>query len=161
MWMDFQTQILPWASLIIMVWNSWVSSYRDLQGGGRSGGYWRVYLVQRQDKTFTSFRFLFLCVCVCVCVCLYVKLDTWNNWEPIISVYFLKIYNPCRYYFSILKLPQINPGTKLLPLKDLCLQEPSDQRAILFINSRSSDVWVFIWSRDMGKQIFVYHHVNT
>ncbi|XP_061291971.1 armadillo repeat-containing protein 3 isoform X3 [Bos javanicus] len=35
---------------------------------------------------------------------------------------------------------RINPGTKLLPLKDLCLQEPSDQRAILLINSRSSDV---------------------
>lgn len=27
-----------------------------------------------------------------------------------------------------------------MPLKDLCLQEPSDQRAILLINSRSSDV---------------------
>ncbi|KAB0381696.1 hypothetical protein FD755_003613 [Muntiacus reevesi] len=35
---------------------------------------------------------------------------------------------------------RINPGSKLLPLKDLCLQEPSDQRAILLINSRSSDV---------------------
>ena len=37
--------------------------------GQECGGYWRVYLVQRQDKTFTSFRFLFLCVCVCVIVC--------------------------------------------------------------------------------------------
>ncbi|XP_047724394.1 armadillo repeat-containing protein 3 isoform X4 [Prionailurus viverrinus] len=35
---------------------------------------------------------------------------------------------------------RINPGTKLLPLKDLCLQEPSDQRAILLVNSKSSDV---------------------
>ncbi|XP_059951434.1 armadillo repeat-containing protein 3 isoform X2 [Mesoplodon densirostris] len=32
---------------------------------------------------------------------------------------------------------RINPGTKLLPLKDLCLQEPSDQRAILLVNSKS------------------------
>ena len=159
MWMDFQTQILPWASLIIMVWNSWVSSYRDLQGGGRSVGGIGEYILSK-DKTRHS-QASDSYFCVCVCVWLYVKLDTWNNWEPIVSVYFLKIYNPHRYYFSILKLPQINPGTKLLPLKDLCLQEPSDQRAILFINSRSSDVWVFIWSRDMGKQIFVYHHVNT
>ncbi|XP_013835715.1 armadillo repeat-containing protein 3 isoform X1 [Sus scrofa] len=35
---------------------------------------------------------------------------------------------------------RINPGTKLLPLKDLCLQEPSDQRAILLVNSKSSEV---------------------
>ncbi|XP_036861937.2 armadillo repeat-containing protein 3 isoform X4 [Manis javanica] len=35
---------------------------------------------------------------------------------------------------------QINPGTKLLPLKDLCLQEPSDLRAVLLVNSKSSDV---------------------
>ncbi|XP_078306478.1 armadillo repeat-containing protein 3 isoform X5 [Panthera onca] len=35
---------------------------------------------------------------------------------------------------------RINPGTKLLPLKDLCLQEPSDQRAVLLVNSKSSDV---------------------
>ena len=55
-----------------------------------------------KGKTSTSFKFLFL-MCVCVCVC--EKLDTWNNWEPIISVYCLKIYNPCRYYCSILKLP--------------------------------------------------------
>ncbi|XP_030880104.1 armadillo repeat-containing protein 3 [Leptonychotes weddellii] len=32
---------------------------------------------------------------------------------------------------------QINPGTKLLPLKDLCLQEPSDLRAVLLVNSKS------------------------
>nr|XP_002750140.4 armadillo repeat-containing protein 3 isoform X1 [Callithrix jacchus] len=32
---------------------------------------------------------------------------------------------------------RINPGTKLLPLKELCLQEPSDLRAILLINSKS------------------------
>ncbi|XP_064448044.1 armadillo repeat-containing protein 3 [Mirounga angustirostris] len=31
---------------------------------------------------------------------------------------------------------QINPGTKLLPLKDLCLQEPSDLRAVLLVNSK-------------------------
>ncbi|XP_060017444.1 armadillo repeat-containing protein 3 isoform X1 [Lagenorhynchus albirostris] len=31
---------------------------------------------------------------------------------------------------------RINPGTKLLPLKDLCLQEPSDRRAILLVNSK-------------------------
>ncbi|XP_011819232.1 PREDICTED: armadillo repeat-containing protein 3 isoform X2 [Colobus angolensis palliatus] len=30
-----------------------------------------------------------------------------------------------------------NPGTKLLPLKELCLQEPSDLRAVLLINSKS------------------------
>nr|KAF6430757.1 armadillo repeat containing 3 [Rousettus aegyptiacus] len=35
---------------------------------------------------------------------------------------------------------EINPGTKLLPLKDLCLQEPNDIRAILLVNSKSSDV---------------------
>uniref|UniRef100_A0A8P0NTY0 Armadillo repeat containing 3 n=2 Tax=Canis lupus familiaris TaxID=9615 RepID=A0A8P0NTY0_CANLF len=35
---------------------------------------------------------------------------------------------------------RINPGTKLLPLKDLCLQEPSDLRAVLLVNSKSSDV---------------------
>ncbi|XP_057588022.1 armadillo repeat-containing protein 3 isoform X1 [Hippopotamus amphibius kiboko] len=35
---------------------------------------------------------------------------------------------------------RINPGTKLLPLKDLCLQEPSDQRAVLLVNSKSPDV---------------------
>ncbi|XP_058537689.1 armadillo repeat-containing protein 3 isoform X4 [Neofelis nebulosa] len=35
---------------------------------------------------------------------------------------------------------RINPGTKLLPLKDLCLQEPSDQRAVLLVNSKPSDV---------------------
>lgn len=39
--------------------------------------------------------------------------------------------------FRFLNYLQINPGTKLLPLKDLCLQEPSDQRAILLINSKS------------------------
>ncbi|XP_044940915.1 armadillo repeat-containing protein 3 isoform X5 [Mustela lutreola] len=32
---------------------------------------------------------------------------------------------------------RINPGTKLLPLKDLCLQEPSDLRAVLLVNSKS------------------------
>ncbi|XP_025252536.1 armadillo repeat-containing protein 3 isoform X2 [Theropithecus gelada] len=32
---------------------------------------------------------------------------------------------------------RINPGTKLLPLKELCLQEPSDRRAVLLINSKS------------------------
>ncbi|XP_058153838.1 armadillo repeat-containing protein 3 isoform X2 [Dasypus novemcinctus] len=35
---------------------------------------------------------------------------------------------------------RINPGTKLLPLKELSFQEPSDLRAILLINSKSSDV---------------------
>uniref|UniRef100_A0A673VGD1 Armadillo repeat containing 3 n=1 Tax=Suricata suricatta TaxID=37032 RepID=A0A673VGD1_SURSU len=35
---------------------------------------------------------------------------------------------------------QINPGTKLLPLKDLCLQDPSDQRAVLLVNSKAPDV---------------------
>nr|XP_019596626.1 PREDICTED: armadillo repeat-containing protein 3 isoform X3 [Rhinolophus sinicus] len=35
---------------------------------------------------------------------------------------------------------RINPGTKLLPLKDLCLQEPSDLRAVILVNSKSSDV---------------------
>ncbi|MBZ3872557.1 Armadillo repeat-containing protein 3 [Sciurus carolinensis] len=34
---------------------------------------------------------------------------------------------------------RINPGTKLLPLKELCFQEPSDQRAVLLINSKASD----------------------
>ncbi|KAM8958469.1 armadillo repeat-containing protein 3 isoform 3-T3 [Lycaon pictus] len=38
---------------------------------------------------------------------------------------------------------RINPGTKLLPLKDLCLQEPSDLRAVLLVNSKSSDVYPF------------------
>ncbi|KAM7156378.1 armadillo repeat-containing protein 3-like isoform 1-T1 [Molossus nigricans] len=32
---------------------------------------------------------------------------------------------------------RINPGTKLCPLKDLCLQEPNDLRTILLINSKS------------------------
>ncbi|XP_021090120.2 armadillo repeat-containing protein 3 isoform X1 [Mesocricetus auratus] len=32
---------------------------------------------------------------------------------------------------------RINPGTKLLPLKELCLQELNDQRAILLVNSKS------------------------
>ncbi|KAL1784686.1 armadillo repeat-containing protein 3 isoform X1 [Sigmodon hispidus] len=32
---------------------------------------------------------------------------------------------------------RINPGTKLLPLKGLCLQELNDQRAILLVNSKS------------------------
>uniref|UniRef100_A0A8C6RMQ6 Armadillo repeat containing 3 n=1 Tax=Nannospalax galili TaxID=1026970 RepID=A0A8C6RMQ6_NANGA len=32
---------------------------------------------------------------------------------------------------------RINPGTKLLPLKELCLQELNDLRAILLINSKS------------------------
>ncbi|OBS65188.1 hypothetical protein A6R68_06272 [Neotoma lepida] len=32
---------------------------------------------------------------------------------------------------------QINPGTKLLPLKELCLQELNDQRAIILVNSKS------------------------
>lgn len=32
---------------------------------------------------------------------------------------------------------QINPGTKLLPLKELCLQELNDHRAILLVNSKS------------------------
>uniref|UniRef100_A0A8C0XIN1 EDR1/CTR1/ARMC3-like peptidase-like domain-containing protein n=1 Tax=Castor canadensis TaxID=51338 RepID=A0A8C0XIN1_CASCN len=32
---------------------------------------------------------------------------------------------------------RINPGTKLLSLKELCLQEPSDQRAVLLVNSKS------------------------
>nr|XP_031532249.1 armadillo repeat-containing protein 3 [Vicugna pacos] len=31
-------------------------------------------------------------------------------------------------------------GTKLLPLKDLCLQEPSDLHTVLLVNSKSSDV---------------------
>ncbi|XP_012586701.1 PREDICTED: armadillo repeat-containing protein 3 isoform X2 [Condylura cristata] len=35
---------------------------------------------------------------------------------------------------------QINRGTKLLPLKELCVQEPSGLRAILLINSKPSDV---------------------
>ncbi|XP_003463923.2 armadillo repeat-containing protein 3 isoform X2 [Cavia porcellus] len=35
---------------------------------------------------------------------------------------------------------RINPGTKLLPLKELCLQEPGDQRAVLLINNKSVDV---------------------
>ncbi|KAM8804063.1 armadillo repeat-containing protein 3 isoform 1-T1 [Rhynchonycteris naso] len=35
---------------------------------------------------------------------------------------------------------RINPGTKLWPLKDLCLQEPNDRRAVLLINSKPSDV---------------------
>ncbi|XP_077010151.1 armadillo repeat-containing protein 3 isoform X2 [Tamandua tetradactyla] len=35
---------------------------------------------------------------------------------------------------------RINPGTKLLPLKELSLQEPSDLRAVLLINSKSSEV---------------------
>ncbi|KAM5282391.1 armadillo repeat-containing protein 3 isoform 2-T2 [Hipposideros larvatus] len=35
---------------------------------------------------------------------------------------------------------RINPGTKLLPLKDLCLQEPSGLRAVILVNSKSSDV---------------------
>ncbi|XP_012586725.1 PREDICTED: armadillo repeat-containing protein 3-like isoform X2 [Condylura cristata] len=35
---------------------------------------------------------------------------------------------------------QINRGTKLLPLKKLCLQEPSGVRAILLINSKPSEV---------------------
>ncbi|XP_004859976.1 armadillo repeat-containing protein 3 isoform X2 [Heterocephalus glaber] len=34
---------------------------------------------------------------------------------------------------------RINPGTKLLPLKELCLQEPSDRRAVLLINNESVD----------------------
>ncbi|ELK32828.1 Armadillo repeat-containing protein 3 [Myotis davidii] len=32
---------------------------------------------------------------------------------------------------------RINPGTKLWPLKDLCLQEPNDLRTILLVNSKS------------------------
>ncbi|CAO2594837.1 Armadillo repeat-containing protein 3 [Lemmus lemmus] len=32
---------------------------------------------------------------------------------------------------------RINPGTKLLPLKELCLQEVNDHRAILLVNSKS------------------------
>ncbi|XP_045643107.1 armadillo repeat-containing protein 3 isoform X5 [Ursus americanus] len=32
---------------------------------------------------------------------------------------------------------RINPGTKLMPLKDLCLQEPTDLRAVLLVNSKS------------------------
>nr|XP_048317137.1 armadillo repeat-containing protein 3 isoform X2 [Myodes glareolus] len=32
---------------------------------------------------------------------------------------------------------RINPGTKLLPLKELCLQELNDHRAILLVNSKS------------------------
>ncbi|XP_054551117.1 armadillo repeat-containing protein 3-like isoform X7 [Talpa occidentalis] len=35
---------------------------------------------------------------------------------------------------------RINRGTKLLPLKELCLQEPSGLRTILLINSKPSDV---------------------
>ncbi|XP_005386987.2 PREDICTED: armadillo repeat-containing protein 3 isoform X2 [Chinchilla lanigera] len=35
---------------------------------------------------------------------------------------------------------RINPGTKLLPLKELCLQEPGDQRAVLLINNKAVDV---------------------
>ncbi|XP_019489486.1 PREDICTED: armadillo repeat-containing protein 3, partial [Hipposideros armiger] len=35
---------------------------------------------------------------------------------------------------------RINPGAKLLPLKDLCLQEPSGLRAVILVNSKSSDV---------------------
>uniref|UniRef100_A0A8C8YK56 Armadillo repeat containing 3 n=1 Tax=Prolemur simus TaxID=1328070 RepID=A0A8C8YK56_PROSS len=35
---------------------------------------------------------------------------------------------------------RINPGTKLLPLKELCLQEPSDLRAVLLINTKPPDV---------------------
>ncbi|XP_055449911.1 armadillo repeat-containing protein 3 isoform X4 [Psammomys obesus] len=32
---------------------------------------------------------------------------------------------------------RINPGTKLLPLKELCLQEVNDQRAVLLVNNKS------------------------
>ncbi|KAM6180922.1 LOW QUALITY PROTEIN: armadillo repeat-containing protein 3-like [Erethizon dorsatum] len=35
---------------------------------------------------------------------------------------------------------RIDPGTKLLPLKELCLQEPGDRRAVLLINNKSVDV---------------------
>ncbi|KAM6167119.1 LOW QUALITY PROTEIN: armadillo repeat-containing protein 3-like [Erethizon dorsatum] len=34
----------------------------------------------------------------------------------------------------------IDPGAKLLPLKELCLQEPGDQRAVLLIDNKSIDV---------------------
>ncbi|XP_023557751.1 armadillo repeat-containing protein 3 [Octodon degus] len=34
---------------------------------------------------------------------------------------------------------RINPGTKLLPLKELCLQEPGHRRAVLLINNKSAD----------------------
>lgn len=42
--------------------------------------------------------------------------------------------------FQPLNYLQINPGTKLPPLKDLAFQEPSDLRAILLVNSKSSEV---------------------
>uniref|UniRef100_G1T454 EDR1/CTR1/ARMC3-like peptidase-like domain-containing protein n=1 Tax=Oryctolagus cuniculus TaxID=9986 RepID=G1T454_RABIT len=35
---------------------------------------------------------------------------------------------------------KINSGTKLLPLKELCLQELNHRRAVLLINSKSSDI---------------------
>ncbi|XP_062066068.1 armadillo repeat-containing protein 3-like [Lepus europaeus] len=35
---------------------------------------------------------------------------------------------------------RINSGTKLLPLKELCLQELNHRRAVLLINSKSSDI---------------------
>nr|XP_051690341.1 armadillo repeat-containing protein 3 isoform X4 [Oryctolagus cuniculus] len=38
---------------------------------------------------------------------------------------------------------RINSGTKLLPLKELCLQELNHRRAVLLINSKSSDITGF------------------
>ncbi|KAM5235821.1 armadillo repeat-containing protein 3 isoform 1-T1 [Ctenodactylus gundi] len=35
---------------------------------------------------------------------------------------------------------RINPGTRLLSLKELCLQEPNDQRAVFLINNKSLDI---------------------
>ncbi|XP_060048265.1 armadillo repeat-containing protein 3 isoform X5 [Erinaceus europaeus] len=43
-------------------------------------------------------------------------------------------------YGRLLYFLQISPGTRLLPLKELCLQEPNDLRAILLINSKTSDI---------------------
>uniref|UniRef100_A0A2K5HJA4 Armadillo repeat containing 3 n=1 Tax=Colobus angolensis palliatus TaxID=336983 RepID=A0A2K5HJA4_COLAP len=46
-----------------------------------------------------------------------------------------------------------NPGTKLLPLKELCLQEPSDLRAVLLINSKSDVKNSYHFSAGFGSPI--------
>ncbi|XP_006869972.1 PREDICTED: armadillo repeat-containing protein 3 [Chrysochloris asiatica] len=48
---------------------------------------------------------------------------------------------------------RINHGTRLLPLKELSLQEPNDQRAILLINSKSSDVYPLPSMEDKASDI--------
>uniref|UniRef100_A0A2K6ANC4 Armadillo repeat containing 3 n=1 Tax=Macaca nemestrina TaxID=9545 RepID=A0A2K6ANC4_MACNE len=48
---------------------------------------------------------------------------------------------------------RINPGTKLLPLKELCLQEPSDLRAVLLINSKSDVKNSYHFSAGFGSPI--------